>query len=170
MSARSVSRLLAAAFLFIASPLTWAQSATLDAPAQATIGSTISVRWTGPGEQYDQIAVTVPGAADGDKPINTASITSGKNPLPLVMPETPGRYQLRYISRASKAVIGRASIEAVDVETRLVAPELTPELTEVVVEGAEKAAEGQDFRTLTRQMNTGLVAIAKALGKARKKG
>lgn len=123
MSARSVSRLLAAAFLFIASPLTWAQSATLDAPAQATIGSTISVRWTGPGEQYDQIAVTVPGAADGDKPINTASITSGKNPLPLVMPETPGRYQLRYISRASKAVIGRASIEAVDVETRLGAPE-----------------------------------------------
>ena len=54
--------------------------------------------------------------------------------------------------------------------TRLVAPELTPELTEVVVEGAEKAAGGQDFRTLTRQMNTGLVAIAKALGKARKKG
>lgn len=54
--------------------------------------------------------------------------------------------------------------------TRLVAPELTPELTEVVVEGAERAADGQDFRTLTRQMNTGLVAIAKALGKARKKG
>ena len=54
--------------------------------------------------------------------------------------------------------------------TRLVAPELTPELTEVVVEGAERAAGGQDFRTLTRQMNTGLVAIAKALGKARRKG
>ena len=53
--------------------------------------------------------------------------------------------------------------------TRLVAPELTPELTEVVVEGAEKAAGGQDFRTLTREMNSGLVAIAKALGKARKK-
>jgi carnitine 3-dehydrogenase len=54
--------------------------------------------------------------------------------------------------------------------TRLVAPELTPELTETVVEGAEKAAGGQDFRTLTREMNSGLVAIAKALGKARKKG
>ena len=54
--------------------------------------------------------------------------------------------------------------------TRLVAPELTPELTEIVVEGAEKAAGGQDFRTLTREMNQGLVAIAKALGKARKKG
>jgi len=53
--------------------------------------------------------------------------------------------------------------------TRLVAPELTSELTEIVVEGAEKAAGGQDFRTLTREMNSGLVAIAKALGKARKK-
>jgi len=52
--------------------------------------------------------------------------------------------------------------------TRLVAPELTPELTEIVVEGAESAAEGKDFRTLTREMNKGLVAIAKALGKARK--
>ncbi|MGE4071606.1 MAG: VWA domain-containing protein [Lysobacterales bacterium] len=109
--------------MLIANPWIWAQGATLDAPAQATIGSTIEVRWSGPGEQYDSIAVTVPNAADADQAINSASITSGKNPVPLVMPETPGSYQLRYISRASKAVIGRASIKAVDVETRLGAPE-----------------------------------------------
>lgn len=51
--------------------------------------------------------------------------------------------------------------------TRLVAPELSPGLTERMVEGAESAAGGKDFRTLTREMNAGLVAIAKALGKAR---
>jgi uncharacterized protein YraI len=123
MSSRSAMRLLAALLLVLTSPWIRAQTASLDAPKTATVGSTIEVRWTGPGEQYDQIAVTVPDAADADKAINTASITSGKNPVPLVLPETPGSYQLRYISRASKAVIGRASIEAVDVDTRLGAPE-----------------------------------------------
>ncbi len=123
MSPRSATRLLAALPCMVISPWIWGQAATLDAPAQATIGSTIEVRWTGPGAQYDSIDVTVPGAADEDKAINTASITSGKNPVPLVMPETPGNYQLRYISRASKAVLGRASIEALDVATTLTAPD-----------------------------------------------
>lgn len=112
-----------AVVLLLTSAWALAQTATLEAPAKATVGSTVEVRWTGPGEQYDLVVVTSPNAADGDKAINSVSITSGKNPVPLVMPEAPGSYQLRYISRASKAVIGRASIEAIDVDTTLEAPE-----------------------------------------------
>lgn len=45
--------------------------------------------------------------------------------------------------------------------TRLVAPELTPELRKAMVDGCVKMTEGQDFATLSRKMNAGLVEIAK---------
>ena len=55
--------------------------------------------------------------------------------------------------------------------TRLEAPELTQELRDRMVEGCEEMAGGRDFTTLSREMNAGLVAIAKALkSKARKDG
>ncbi|MBC6440003.1 MAG: 3-hydroxybutyryl-CoA dehydrogenase [Rhodospirillales bacterium] len=46
--------------------------------------------------------------------------------------------------------------------TRLIAPELTDELTAKMVQGSEEAAEGEDFPTLTRRMNDGLVKVLKA--------
>ena len=45
--------------------------------------------------------------------------------------------------------------------TRLVAPELTQELRDAMVDGCVEMTEGQDFATLSRKMNDGLVEIAK---------
>jgi carnitine 3-dehydrogenase len=45
--------------------------------------------------------------------------------------------------------------------TRLVAPELTSELREAMVDGCIEMTRGQDFATLSRKMNDGLVEIAK---------
>ncbi len=45
--------------------------------------------------------------------------------------------------------------------TRLVAPELTSELRNAMVDGCVKMTDGQDFATLSRRMNDGLVRIAK---------
>ncbi len=47
--------------------------------------------------------------------------------------------------------------------TRLVAPELTQALRDKMVEGCERQAQGADFAALSKKMNDGLVAIAKAL-------
>jgi len=47
--------------------------------------------------------------------------------------------------------------------TRLVAPELTKDLRDRMVDGCEQMAGERDFHALTREMNKGLVAIAKAL-------
>ncbi len=47
--------------------------------------------------------------------------------------------------------------------TRLEAPELTADLRDRMVAGCERMAAGRDFATLSREMNTGLVAIAQAL-------
>jgi carnitine 3-dehydrogenase len=45
--------------------------------------------------------------------------------------------------------------------TRLVAPELTPELRDLMVNGCEEMCEGENFASLSRKMNDGLVEIAK---------
>ena len=45
--------------------------------------------------------------------------------------------------------------------TRLKAPELTDELRDAMVNGCIEMTEGQDFATLSRKMNDGLVDIAK---------
>ncbi len=50
--------------------------------------------------------------------------------------------------------------------TRLEAPELTRELRDRMVEGCDRAAGAQDFATLARQRDAGLVAIARALSRA----
>ncbi len=45
--------------------------------------------------------------------------------------------------------------------TRLVAPELTAELRQAMIEGCAEMTAGQDFASLSRKMNDGLVKIAK---------
>ena len=45
--------------------------------------------------------------------------------------------------------------------TRLVAPELTPELRNAMVDGCIEMTGGKDFASLSRKMNDGLVEIAK---------
>ncbi len=45
--------------------------------------------------------------------------------------------------------------------TRLIAPELTPELRKEMVDGCEQMTQGEDFTSLTKKMNAGLVEIAK---------
>ena len=45
--------------------------------------------------------------------------------------------------------------------TRLVAPELTQDLRDAMVDGCIEMTNNQDFTTLSKKMNDGLVEIAK---------
>lgn len=45
--------------------------------------------------------------------------------------------------------------------TRLVAPELTPELRKAMIDGCIEMTKGKDFASLSKKMNDGLVEIAK---------
>jgi carnitine 3-dehydrogenase len=49
--------------------------------------------------------------------------------------------------------------------TRLVAPELTQELRDAMVNGCEEMCEGENFASLSKKMNQGLVEIAKMKAK-----
>jgi Ca-activated chloride channel family protein len=69
--------------------------ASLDAPPTAQIGATLEIHWTGPGNNYDQIALFASDAGADAKPIKVERILAKKNPLPLRLPEVAGDYELR---------------------------------------------------------------------------
>lgn len=105
-------------FLLVTTPIL-AQSATLEAPAQAPVGSSIEVSWAGPGNNYDTIYVTQPEAADRVSGTSKVASLNGKNPLALTVPDHPGLYELRYWDTQAKATAARRPIEVVDVATTL---------------------------------------------------
>ncbi len=101
----------------------FAYSASLEAPAEAVIGTTVDVKWEASGNNYDSIYIVAPDAADDAKGINSSSVLNGKNPIGLVMPEFPGEYELRYWSNTDKRIEARGTITVVDTETSLDAPD-----------------------------------------------
>jgi hypothetical protein len=110
-------------FVLLIPSVALAQSASLDAPSTATIGSKVDVTWTGPGDQYDPVYIVKPEAEVGAKGIKSTSIVSKRNPVQLVMPEEAGTYEIRYWSGKSKQILARKTINVVDVPTSIDAPE-----------------------------------------------
>ncbi|MEJ6401662.1 VWA domain-containing protein [Yoonia sp. 2307UL14-13] len=92
---------------------------SLNAPATATAGETVSVEWTGPDYDNDFIAVGEP----GERAYINYSYTSDGNPLGLQMPATPGNYEIRYTLRQDSEVIARRPITVTAAEVSLNAPE-----------------------------------------------
>ena len=93
--------------------------ATLDAPNESSVGESITVDWSGPGEKGDVIAVAEAGEK---KTINKTPVTRG-TPLTIQMPATPGEYELRYILRQGRTVLATRPITVTAPEVTLDAPE-----------------------------------------------
>ncbi|MCW1932545.1 hypothetical protein [Pararhodobacter zhoushanensis] len=68
----------------------------LTAPETAMAGSTLSIGWTGPNAQGDYIDVIEAGATRTNSAAADDYLTA--NPLPLILPLTPGAYEIRYIA------------------------------------------------------------------------
>jgi Ca-activated chloride channel family protein len=79
-------------------------TATLEAAAQVSAGSRFEVSWTGPGNRVDHVAIAAAGSPQ-DQPLTYYVYTRDGNPLTLVAPETPGRYELRYVQGQSYTVL-----------------------------------------------------------------
>ena len=87
---------------------------SLTAPGQAQAGTPVSIAWEGPAGQGDYItvvAVGTPGEEDG-----RYAYTS-RNPVSLIMPDTPGEYELRYLTRRKEKLASRPIVvEGYDVQ------------------------------------------------------
>ncbi len=94
--------------------------ATIDAPASAAAGQTISVGWTGPDYDNDFISIAPVGAADNS--YENYSYTREGAPVDLVMPVDPGQYEIRYIVNQDRTAIARTVIEVTAIGATIDAP------------------------------------------------
>ena len=87
-----------------AQPLTVTKvSATLDGPRTAAAGSKIQVRWTGPANRQDFVAIASP-EQRGELSLDYRELDD-TGVVELQMPDTPGDYELRYVIRTDNQVI-----------------------------------------------------------------
>jgi Ca-activated chloride channel family protein len=86
---------------------------TLQGPAQAMVGTTVSVDWTGPKNPGDFLTVVLKSAKDGTS-FATAPATGG-SPARLLVPPEAGAAEIRYMSGQGNRTLARAPIELLPV-------------------------------------------------------
>jgi hypothetical protein len=81
-------------------------TATLEAPAQVSAGTTFEVKWTGPNNERDYVGI---GTADvAKRPYITYVYTRNGSPISLNAPDEPGDYEVRYfLGQGNKIVASR---------------------------------------------------------------
>lgn len=92
-------------------------SVTIDLPKMVTAGETLVLNWTGPNYELDYLATAIPG--DRGTQTQTYSYTRGGNPTALVMPVTPGEYEVRYVLHQGDTVVFSELIMVTDVAVSL---------------------------------------------------
>ena len=104
--------------------------ATLDAPDSAPMGSRVQVRWTGPKDELDAIAVVQ--LIDGKPTVHDFGYAKDGNPLTLIMPGETGDYVLQYRHR-DETVIATRPIKATPAQATLSAPDAAAAGSTVVI-------------------------------------
>ncbi|NRB13556.1 MAG: VWA domain-containing protein [Rhizobiales bacterium] len=84
-------------------------NASISAPSKANAGDAIEVSWTGPNSKGDRIEITKLGAKDNANPLSKAGTIQG-SPLFIYVPETAGKYEIRYKLMDTRKVIARSEI------------------------------------------------------------
>ena len=84
-------------------------NASISAPSKANAGDAIEVSWTGPNSKGDRIEITKLGAKDNANPLSKAGTIQG-SPLFIYVPETAGKYEIRYKLMDTRKVIARCEI------------------------------------------------------------
>lgn len=93
-------------------------SASLSAPAQATVASWIEVVWQGPGDEGDYIALY-----QGDREAGYAWLEAGTQTVRLRTATAAGPFELRYVSpRRAEPVLARQPIALVEAIATIEAP------------------------------------------------
>ncbi len=94
--------------------------ATLKTPAEVGAGSAFQVSWTGPDAKSDYITIVEKGAPKGT--YGQYTYTGKGSPLELTAEDTPGDYEVRYISAETKETLVAAPIIVNEVKASLDIP------------------------------------------------
>ncbi len=95
--------------------------ATIDAPAEATVGDTITLSWTGPDYDSDYIGIGRADATGSDRWGNFTYTREG-SPLQLTMPTTPGDYVISYFLYQDRRILVTVPITLTEIGAALDLP------------------------------------------------
>ncbi len=95
-------------------------AAELGAPAEAGVGRSVRVDWTGPGNRKDFITVVPLGAPE--RKLGHYVYARDGSQVKLLMPDHPGDYEIRYLTGKERQVLARRPIRVDEVKATLVAP------------------------------------------------
>jgi Ca-activated chloride channel family protein len=97
-----------------------AATASLAAPEEAVLGTTISVQWTGPNNPHDFVTVVAKTTPDGE--YGNYTNTADGTPLALTLPPDAGDAELRYMTGQGRKVLARRAIKILTPLVSLEAP------------------------------------------------
>lgn len=109
-----------------------AVTATLEAPLEAAVGSMLTVRWTGPANQGDYIALAEDGQSANE--FRLFSYLDDDDAVELRVPGVPGNYELRYVVASDVQVIAASPLTAIPTSATLVAPDTVPAGSRITVQ------------------------------------
>lgn len=101
------------------------QGATLTAPTTAVAGETIEIAWTGPDLEGDYLGIG-PAGAEGSTRWTNFTYTQDGPILDLVMPITPGSYEITYFMRTDRTPLVTVPITLSEVSATVTAPASAP--------------------------------------------
>ena len=104
--------------------------ASLEAADAAPIGTALAVRWTGPADDLDTVAIVQ--MSDGKPVVHDYGYVKDGNPLTLRMPGEPGSYALHYRHRDTTVIATRA-LAATPAQATLTAPDTAAAGSAVVI-------------------------------------
>lgn len=106
-------------------------SGSVAAPEAVPAGSAFQVTWQGPNNEGDFVTIVPAGAKARE--YDAYAYTSAGNPLELTAPETPGDYELRYLTGQSYETVAAVAVKVVAVSASLDAPATAPARDAVTV-------------------------------------
>ncbi|NND36753.1 MAG: hypothetical protein HKN81_06405 [Gammaproteobacteria bacterium] len=137
----SSDRQIAASQALTVTPVT----ATVEAPATVAAGSKVVVRWTGPANENDMIALA--GAEDPGNRWRASAPLDETGEVELKVPGIPGDYELRYIVITDRQIAASQALAVQPVTATLDAPDAVAAGAKVAVRWTGPGNEN-DFVTL----------------------
>ena len=101
-----------------------AATASLEAPESVPAGSSVRVKWAGPANRGDLIAIVPKGA--GPKELKLYTYVREENPVEVEAIETVGPAEVRYLSAKDRKILASAPLEITAVSAKLLLPEEMP--------------------------------------------
>jgi hypothetical protein len=89
----------------------------LEAPDRADAGSSIQVKWTGPNNERDYVAI-----GSASQPYIVYEYTRNANPVTLEVPDQKGEYELRYFLGVGDKIVGTRKLTVGGVNASVQAP------------------------------------------------